>query len=396
LKVLFWIAGAFLAAVWLDRARDARGMKDVPDLDGPEWDRDPLADAHATGSIPRVTVIVPARNEETHIQATLQSLLAQDYPLLNVVAVDDRSTDATGQIMQSLCRQVRQGATPERLRVLQISELPLGWLGKTHAMWTAAQQASGNWLLFTDADVVFRPDALRRAIAYAERSQADHLVVFPRVAVETFGGHMMLSFFQLLFVFGHRPWKVADPRAQDSIGFGPFNLVRRNTYENVGTWKVLALEVVEDMKLGELIKQSGFASRCAFGHSLLTHHWARTGSDVVRNLTKNFFAVVKYRPALAFAGCGALLFLHLLPFVGLFVAPAWSKLPFALSLVGIAALYAGMARRSHTSPLYLFTHPFATLLFVYTMMRSMTHAIWHGGVTWRGTVYPLKELRKQA
>lgn len=396
MTVLWWIAGVALAAVWLDRARDARAMRDVTDLSGPEWDSEPLAAAHPSGAIPRVTVIVPARNEEQHVAATLQSILAQDYPSLEIIAVDDRSTDHTGEIMDGVSEAARPvSVAPDPVRVLHIAELPSGWLGKTHAMWTAAQQASGDWLLFTDADVVFRKDALRRAIAYADQSRADHLVVFPRVGIETAGAQMMLAFFQLLFVFGHRPWKVADPAAKDSIGFGPFNLIRRSSYEKLGTWKALALEVVEDMKLGELVKQQGFASRCAFGHSLVTHHWARTGRDIVRNLTKNFFAVMRYRSAVAVAGCAALLIFNLLPFVGLAIAPGWAKVPFTASLAGILALNVGMSRRSQTSWLCFFTHPIATVVFVYIMVRSMTHTMRHGGVVWRGTKYSLEELRKE-
>jgi hypothetical protein len=342
--------------------------------------------------VPEVTVVVPARNEAAHVKVTLDSLIAQDHPRVKIVAVDDRSTDRTGAIMDDVSRL--SGAGNERLKILHITELPEGWLGKTHAMWTAAQQTESEWLLFTDGDVIFRHDALRRALAYAEQSRADHMVVFPRVGVETFGGRMMLAFFQMLFVFGHRPWKVADARAKDSIGFGPFNLIRRSAYEKIGTWKSLRLEVVEDMKLGELVKQRGLTSRCAFGLPLVTHHWARTGGDVVRNLEKNFFAVMEYRPVLALAGCSTLLVLNLLPFVGAALAPGWARLPFGLALAGLAGLYAGMARRSETSALFFFTHPVATVLFVYTMLRSMAHVAWHGGVVWRGTKYSLEELRK--
>ena len=112
---------------------------------------------------------------------------------------------------------------PTRLKVIHVSELPSGWLGKTHAMWTAGQEATGEWLLFTDADVLFKPDALRRAIAYAEAERADHVVLFPRMIMKRPGEKMMIAFFQALFVFGHRPWKVADPKSQDHMGVGAFN-----------------------------------------------------------------------------------------------------------------------------------------------------------------------------
>jgi glycosyltransferase involved in cell wall biosynthesis len=391
LNLFWWIAGALLAVVWVDRARDARAMEQVPDLAGPEWDRD--FSATNSSELSSIDVVVPARNEEQHISATVTSLLAQDYPAYHVIAVDDRSTDSTGEIIDS----IRSGLTEEareRLRVLHITELPSGWLGKTHAMWTAAQQGTSDWLLFTDADVTFRHDALRRAILFAEQSGADHVVVFPSIPAKSVGGRMMLAFFQLLFVFMHRPWKVSDPNSRDSIGFGAFNLIRRSAYEKVGTWKALRLAVVEDMKLGELLKRNGMASYCAFGQEFLTNYWAETGRDVVRNLTKNVFAVMDYRPALAIAACVALLFLNLSPFVGLALAPGYARLPFALAAAGIVGLYLGMARCSEPSAIYFFLHPVATVLFVYIMLRSMGHVIRHGGIVWRGTKYSLEELRR--
>ena len=131
----------------------------------------------------------------------------------------------------------------ERLRVIHHRELPAGWLGKTHAMWTAANQAKGEWLLFTDADVLFKPDSVRRAMAYAEAERADHIVVFPQMIMKRPGEFMMIAFFQTMFVFGHRPWKVADPKSKDHMGVGAFNLIRRSSYESVGSYEALRMEV---------------------------------------------------------------------------------------------------------------------------------------------------------
>src|SRR5262249_6223146 len=151
-----------------------------------------------------------------------------------VIAVNDRSTDRTGEHMDNVA------SLPEahgRLKVVHVSELPPGWLGKPHAMWTAANAADGEWLLFTDADVLYRPDVLRRTLAYAEAERADHVVLFPRMIMHSPGERMMIAFFQTLFVFGHRPWKVADPKTKDHMGVGAFNLVRRSVYESVGTYR---------------------------------------------------------------------------------------------------------------------------------------------------------------
>ena len=205
------MAGSILALVWFSRLADAAlGMRKVADISRPEWDR------KASGN-PRVSIIVPARNEEEHIGPALTALLSLDYDNYEVIAVNDRSTDRTGEVMD------RIASTPEasdRLKVIHVAELPPGWLGKVHAMWSAANQASGEWLLFTDADVIFRPDVLGRALAYAEAAAADHLVLFPRMIMKSAGERMMIAFFQTLFVFGHRPWKVADPEDERSYGRG--------------------------------------------------------------------------------------------------------------------------------------------------------------------------------
>src|ERR1700685_2513941 len=132
-------------------------------------------------------------------------------------------------------------------------------------MWTATNLARGECLRFTDADVMFKPESVRRAMAYAEAEKADHVVVFPRMIRKQPGEYMMIAFFQTMFVFGHRPWKVADPKADDHMGVGAFNLVRRTVYDAVGTYATLRMEVVDDMKLGKVVKNGGFAQRNVFG-----------------------------------------------------------------------------------------------------------------------------------
>jgi hypothetical protein len=280
------------------------------------------------------------------------------------------------------------------LKVVHISDLPSGWMGKTHAMWMAGQLATGDWLLFTDADVLFKPDSLRRAMAYAEAEQADHVVLFPRMIMKHPGERMMIAFFQALFVFGHRPWKVADPKARDHMGVGAFNLVRCQVYDAVGTYQALRMEVLDDMKLGKVIKNAGFAQRNVFGEDLISLHWANGAFGVVNNLTKNFFAVLSFqwpRTVITIFGLG---FLNLGPFLGVWLAHGWVRVPYAIALVSVFLIYYGMSRRSSIPPYYFFLHPISTSLFMYTLLRSMVHTLANDGIVWRGTKYPLEELRK--
>jgi glycosyltransferase involved in cell wall biosynthesis len=387
-QTIDWIAGGILALAWFSRIVEAAfGMRHVADIARPEWDRRP---ATPNGE-PGVSIIVPARNEEENIRETLAQLLALDYSSYEIIAVNDRSTDRTGQIIDEIA------ASPQArglLKAIHISQLPPGWLGKTHAMWTAGQQASGDWLLFTDADVLFKPDSLRRAVAYAEAERADHVVLFPRMIMKRPGEKMMIAFFHVLFVFGHRPWKVADPQARDHMGVGAFNLVRRPVYDAVGTYRALRMEVVDDMKLGKVIKNAGFAQRNVFGEDLISLHWAKGAFGIVDNLTKNFFAVLSFQWPRTVACIVGLGFLNLGPFLGIWLAHGWARVLYAIALASLFAIYYGMSARPAIPPYYFFLHPVSTSLFMYTLLLSMVHTLSNDGIVWRGTKYPLEELRK--
>ena len=377
------ILGAVLAAVWFDRLRDAAfGLPNVPQIAGPEWDRWPEPR-------PRASVIVAARNEEAHVETAVGSLLALDYPDYEVFAINDRSSDRTGEILDRLARE-----NPARLRVLHVTELPTGWLGKPHAMGLAAEQATGDWLLFTDADVTFRPDALRRALVYAEESRADHLVLFPTALMHSLSERMMFAFFPTLVAFGHRPWKVSDPRTRDYVGMGAFNMIRRQVYEALGVREALRMDVLDDMKLGKLVKEGGYAQRVASGYGLISLRWGHGALGVLDNLTKNLFALMLYRWPRTLGAAFLLLLFNLGPFVGLALAPGWMRLGYALAVGALALLYLCLSRYSRISPLYVVLHPLSTLLFTGTLLRSMVLALGRGGVVWRGTKYPLEELRK--
>jgi glycosyltransferase involved in cell wall biosynthesis len=380
-----WIAGCVLGLAWFWRLVDAAiGLPKIADVSEPEWDRKLPGD-------PKVSIVVPACNEGADIEATLNHLLALEYDNYEVIAVDDRSTDQTGAIME----KIAAAAKPGRLKVIHITDLPGGWMGKPHAMWSASNLASGDWLLFTDADVLFKPDSLRRALAYAESERADHLVLFPRMIMKHPGEKMMIAFFQTLFVFGHRPWKVADPKTKDHIGVGAFNMIRRSVYDALGTYQALRFDVLDDMKLGKVVKNAGYAQRNVFGEDLISIRWAKGAWGVVDNLTKNFFAIMSFQWPRALASCFALAFLNLMPFAGILLAHGWARLGYGVTLFSMFSIYVGMSTKSDIPPYYFVLHPVSTALFVHTMLRSTFLTLGRGGVVWRGTFYPLDELRKR-
>ena len=197
-----------------------------------------------------------------------------------------------------------------------------------------------------------------------------------------------------MFMFGHRPWKVADPSTDDHMGVGAFNLVRRKVYDAVGTYEALRMEVLDDMKLGKVVKKAGFRQRNVFGGELISIRWAHGAMGIVENLTKNFFAVLSFQTWRTVLSVFGLAFLNFGPFLGIFLAHGWARLPYAVALGSMLAIYIGISRRSGVPAYYFLLHPVSAALFIYTLLRSMVLTLWNDGIVWRGTKYPLEELRK--
>jgi glycosyltransferase involved in cell wall biosynthesis len=380
LQLIAWT----VAVTWLWKAiAAASGLPRVPNLLLPQHNISPA------GS-PSVTVIVPARDEAADIAATLESLLQQDYPNLHIIAIDDRSTDRTGEIIAALAAQ-----HPAKLRALHITELPDGWLGKTHAMALAARQAPTDYLLFTDADVLFRSDAIRRSLAHAVASHADHLVTIPTTTIKRWDEAALLSFFQIFGIWAARPWRVSDPEARnDALGIGAFNLLRRSAYLQIGGFESLRMEIVEDIGLGRRIKRAGLAQRVVFGRGLVSVHWAPGVNGLVNVMTKNIFSAFGFYVPLLLLGCIWLFSFCVAPAVGVFFAQ--TRLPAVLTLAAVAWIYRLMGRISGLAAWNFLFFPISALTFAFTLLRSMAITLKQGGVRWRGTFYSLAELRKNA
>ena len=374
------IVGWVVALAWVVRVVEAhRGLPGVPDLLRAEYDLEPVG-------MPGVTVIVPARNEAKDIGECLESLLRQDYGGVRVLAVDDRSTDGTGAVMDELA-----GKWPERLRVLHVAELPAGWLGKTHAMAKAAEVAETEFLLFTDGDILFRQDAVRRAVANAVATGADHLVLVPTTIIHRWDEAALLSFFQIFGLWAARPWKVADPKAQDAIGIGAFNLIRAAAYRKIGGFESFPMEIVEDLGLARRVKWAGLKQRVAVGRGMVRVHWAAGARGLIRVMTKNVFSAFNFHVSLLLVGCLWLTVFCVLPFFALLVPGL--RVQACVSVAAMAYAYVLMSRPSGLSAWNVLLAPFAALMFVYTLLRSMVATLARGGVVWRDTFYSLKELR---
>ena len=378
------LAGWLIALLWLIKSLAAAfGLPRIPNLLDPQYNQSPQG-------TPSITVIVPARNEAADIAATLHSLLAQDYSNLQIIAINDRSTDDTGRIIDTIASQ-----HPEKLRALHVTELPDGWLGKTHAMALAARQAPTDYLLFTDADVLFHPATIRLALSSAVASHADHFVLVPTTIIHRWDEAVILGFFQIFSLWGARPWRIADPKSKrDAVGIGAFNLLRREAYIEISGFESLRMEIVEDLGLGRRIKRVGLAQRIAFGRGLVSLHWASGINGLVSIMTKNLWAAFRFYIWLALLGCLWLIAFCVAPAAALFFEP--TRIPAILTFAAVALAYRLLSRHSGISTWNALFFPFAALVFVFALLRSMFITLQGGGVVWRGTFYPLAELRKNA
>jgi len=345
----------------------------------------------ATTDWPRVSIIVPARNEEQGVRAAVESLLRQDYPALELVVVNDRSTDRTGAILSALAEE-----HPGRLRVVTVTELPDGWLGKNHALWLGARHSSGAWLLFTDADVLFDPTCLRRAVAYAEAQKLDHLTMSPKLLARGYWLNAFVNFFLYAFAVFARPDLANDPRSLVGVGVGAFNLIRRSAYERIGTHRAISLRPDDDIKLGMRVKLSGLRQRLLNGADVLSVRWYATVGEAIRGLEKNSFAGVEYRVSRVLGAVAILAGTLAAPWALVWIARGWTRRLLAATIAVQALTYVG-ANWLNRRPIlrYLPSFPFTALLFSYVALRSTWINLRQGGIRWRDTLYPLAELRAQ-
>ncbi|HKW88558.1 MAG TPA: glycosyltransferase [Candidatus Acidoferrales bacterium] len=372
---------ALVAGLWIFAGIAAgRGMSRLPRLSASP----PAAGAN----LPRISILFAARDEAEKLPAAVASLLALDYPNLEIVAANDRSTDSTPQLLDDFARR------DPRLRVIHISELPQGWLGKPHALEVAYRASSGEWLVFTDADVRFAPELLRRSFAVAQEQRLDHLTLLSALDLRGFWEPVAVGYLGICFALGARPWQTNDPKSKTYMGVGAFQLIRRSAYEAIGTHRRLAMEVLDDMKLGKLVKQHGFRSGVAPSDSLLDIRWQEGIGNVIRGMTKNMFAGFEFKVPAVLVSVLAIFCISVLPFVGLFAAAGAAWIAAAIASAAAVVFEAGMMPLARASRWFGLTHPLGALIVIYIILRSMVVTLARGGVVWRGTFYPIEELKR--
>lgn len=350
---------------------------------------------------PLVSIVVAARDEAPGVTGALRSMALQDYPALEVVAVDDRSTDGTGELLDRLAAEL------PTLQVLHVSpgDLPPGWLGKNHALARGAAAARGRWLLFTDADVHLAPGALRRAVAYAEAAGLDHLAVTPHLEGRGLLLLGFLAFFTVLFSQLMLPSRVRAGRV--AVGVGAFNLVRREAYLRAGGYGAIRHRPDDDVQLGRRLRAVAAARQdLLVSGGLVRIPWYPSAGAAIRGFEKNAYAGSDYRWLRA-AGQAAFLFLLCI------VPPLWALAGVPAAATGAGSLpgwplaaaatllFAGIAAGTATlggglPPWAGLLAPAGAAVFLYGFVRAVWLAERAGGVRWRDTFYPLDLLRERS
>jgi glycosyltransferase involved in cell wall biosynthesis len=317
----------------------------------------------------------------------LQTLLDLRYPNYELIVINDRSEDETGRILDEMA------VSSPRLNVIHINTLPEHWLGKNHALWTGSRHATGEYLLFTDADIVMEPTVVTRAMASLERHHLDHLAATPLMHMPTVFLGMFGISFMVIFSLFTRSWKAKDPTTSYFIGIGAFNMVRAEVYRQVGGHETIRLRPDDDIKLGKIIKKAGFRQDVAYAPEFLSVEWYSSVSDVIKGLEKNAFSGADYNIPLVVCGAMIHTLCSIWPFAALFLTSGLTR-DVNIAVVTVIILYcADCARFHHSKAWYAFGYPLATTLFIYILLRTMILNIFQGGICWRGTFYSLKELK---
>jgi GT2 family glycosyltransferase len=377
-----YVGACLLYWLWIAYAA-VRITRDMPDLGKTQVaeDRD----------WPRLSVVVPACNEAEELASAVGTLLTQDYPDLEIVLVDDRSTDETGRIVDRLA------AGDGRVKAIHVTELPEGWLGKVHAMHRGYQAATGQFVLLTDADVHFEPPALRKAVAYCLEHNLDHLAAVPKLHPASLVLESMIGVFIRAFLAFTRPWAVSDPKSRAFLGVGAFNLLRREAMDATEGLPWLRLETADDVGLGYMMKRSGARCAAVSAFALVWLHWYSSLGQAASGVEKGFASAFHFSFPVAMVKAGLILAFELSPLLG--VLPVFRPdLPVAWAAPAVTALWALSTALLHRWArgrlLAVLLFPLAVPILAALSVRAGWLGWRRGGVMWRGTLYPSQVLRQ--
>jgi len=343
---------------------------------------------------PRVSIVVPARNEEKHLGACLASLRSLDYPDLEIVVVNDRSTDGTAALAEAAARE------DPRVRVVQGRDTPAGWTGKNHAIHQGTLEAAGEYLLIVDADTVLAADTLRRAVHYAEREAVDLLTLYPRVVCASFWERALLPWLGVLSTFSMD--RVNDPRKPDAMAYGYFLFFRRAAFDRVGGHKAIRDRVGEDWIIARRLKSMGLRLRMLMGTEFVTKRFGPSLGEIWQGFTKNFILIMEGNKAVAALAIPLMVYYLLftvLPWAVLALAPAawlaagWDPVWFLALLTALAqiaalgavrALLRSFIRLDVASPCL---QPLGGVMVSAMGLAAIYRTLSGKGIVWKGRAY---------
>lgn len=352
----------------------------------------PVVRERAAPGAPRVSVILPARNEEGFIDECLTSLRAQDYQDYEVVCIDDSSEDGTGRIM------ARHAAESGRVVHVTAAPKPDGWMGKNWACAQGYARASGELLLFTDSDTRHAPGAVSSAVARLVSEDLDALTGIPRIRAPEFWTRVTLPVISVFLHTRFSALRVNDPSSKVGYFFGSFFVIKKETYESVGTHSGVRHEIVEDGALGAKVKAAGHRMQMARAEHLVDAVWARDGGTLWEGLKRLMVPLYVQDPALASGILGAVAALLAAPFAVLAYAAFAPGLSgsalLAASAAASALVYAGTvmeAAHLRSGLRHAALAPLGALVVVGGFAAGMVRARGRDSVSWRGRRYTVRD-----
>ena len=332
-----------------------------------------------------LAIIIAVRNEEEDLEKALQSICNINYQNCRVIIINDRSIDRTAEILANFKLNYPQ------LNIVTVDKLPDGWLGKNNALYQGYLNSTEEWLLFTDADIVFHPDAISRALGYAVNNQLDHMTILPDLVS---GSALLNSVFAtlcIMLMIHMKPWDAKNPKSKSSSGIGAFNLVRRSAYEKIGTHAKIRLRPDDDLQLGMKIKLANLRQDVLAAKGYICLEWYKSLREFGNGLLKNSFATADYKLTTAIANVLFILIAIALPMPVMFIFGTT-----AIRLMAALMLLCHITYMILVPPnkwWYAFMIPFSGFFIAWIFLKAAVITVKQGGIYWRDSFYSLEMLK---
>jgi glycosyltransferase involved in cell wall biosynthesis len=337
---------------------------------------------------PPVVIIIAARNEEDDLEKTLQSICNLNYHNYRVIVVDDRSTDRTAEILKNFSERY------PKLTTITITSLPEGWLGKNNALYQGYSNSTEEWILFADADIVFHPDAINRALGYVVRNKIDHLTILPELISRSTILNSVFATFIIMLMIHMKPWDAKNPKSKASAGIGAFNLISRSAYEKIGTHTRIKLRPDDDLQLGKIIKEEGLRQDVLAGNRYICLEWYKSLKDFSKGLEKNSFSTSNYNILTAIFNLIFMLLTVALPVPVMLIFGTTDIRLLACFLLALHVMY--MVLVPPNKWWYAFMVPLSGFIIAWVFLKSTVITVKQGGIYWRGSFYSLEMLKAKS